>query len=66
MGGKSEVCAVLVQDSHVIVIRNVSEPPSRIFLPPLLEAIREIFRLESFATYGNLARKRFRVSYPVA
>ena len=48
VGGKSEVCAVLVRDSHVIVLRNVSEPPSRIFLPPLLEAIREIFRSRKF------------------
>ena len=39
--------------SHVIVLHNVSEPPSRIFLsriflPPFLEAIREIFWSRKF------------------
>ena len=50
----SEIRRATQTQKYVIVLRNVSEPPSRIFLSriflplPLLEAIREIFRSRKF------------------
>ena len=41
--------------SHVTVLRNVSEPPSRIFLSPFLELFAKFFGRENFATYDTLS-----------